>query len=104
MTDVRFLDVAQGELDEAVAYYDAETAGLGDQFLLEVMGALDRVRSYPEAWPAFGQSARRCLTRRFPYGIVYQVLPQELLVVAVAHLHREPGYWRRRIEQAGSPG
>lgn len=99
MTQVRFLDVAQRELDEAIAYYDAETAGLGGQFLLEVLGALDRIRSYPEAWAALGRSARRCLTRRFPYGIVYHVLPGEILVVAVAHLHREPGYWRRRVDQ-----
>jgi toxin ParE2 len=48
---VRFLDVAQAELDEAVAYYDAESAGLGGQFLIEVLATLDRIGSYPEAWP-----------------------------------------------------
>ena len=96
MTSVRFLEVAQAELDEAVAHYNAERPGLGDEFLGEILGALDRIRRYPDAWAAFGSSARRCLTRRFPYGVVYQVLAREILVVAVAHLHREPGYWRQR--------
>jgi plasmid stabilization system protein ParE len=96
---VRFLDVAQAELDEAVAYYDSESAGLGSRFLIEVLATLDRIASYPEAWPSFGPDARRCLTRRFPYGIVYQVLSKGILIIAVAHLHREPGYWRERAER-----
>ena len=103
MKSVRFLDVAQAELDEAVAYYDAESAGQGDQFLMEVLATLDRIGGYPEAWPSFGQDVRRCLTRRFPYGIVYQVLATGILVVAVAHLHREPGYWRKRTERTEEP-
>lgn len=49
MKSVRFLDIAQAELDEAVAYYDTESAGLGGQFLIEVLATLDRIGSYPEA-------------------------------------------------------
>ena len=103
MKSVRFLDIAQAELDEAVAYYDAESAGLGGQFLIEVLATLDRIGSHPEAWPSFGPDVRRCITRRFPYGIVYQVLAKGILVVAVAHLHREPGFWRKRTERTGHP-
>ena len=95
--DIRFLDIAQRELDEAVEYYNAESPGLGDQFLLEVLRTLERIRQYPEAWHPFTQNPRRCQTRRFPYGVVYQILESELLIVAIAHLHREPGYWRDRI-------
>ena len=42
--DIRFLDIAQRELDEAVEYYNAESPGLGDQFLLEVLSTLERIR------------------------------------------------------------
>jgi hypothetical protein len=72
--DIRFLDVAQKEFDEAVEYYNAESSGLGDQFLLEALNALDRVRQLPNAWHLYTENSRRCQTRRFPYGIVYQIL------------------------------
>jgi hypothetical protein len=91
------LDIAQRELDEAVEYDNAESPGLGEQFLLEVLRTLDRIRQYPEAWHSFTQNTRQCQTRRFPYGMVYQILTSEILIVAIAYLHREPGYWRDRI-------
>jgi len=93
---VRFLDVAQQELDEAVVYYNNHKPGLGDAFLLEAVAAIDRIRRFPHAWHPLGESSRRCLLRRFPYGLVYHEEKGEILIVAVAHLHRRPGYWRER--------
>jgi hypothetical protein len=46
--EIRFLDVAQQELDETVAYYNSESRGLGDQFLLEVLSSLERIKQFPE--------------------------------------------------------
>lgn len=97
--EVRFLDVAQQELDETVEYYNTESQGLGDQFLLEVLSCLERMRQFPQAWHPFTQNSRRCQTRRFPYGITYQILESEILIVALAHLHRKPGYWLDRISK-----
>ena len=88
--EIRFLDIAQRELDEAVEYYNEELPGLGDRFLLEVLNTLERIRQYPTAWQPFTQNTRRCQTRRFPYGVVYQILAAEILIIAVAHLHRAP--------------
>jgi len=42
-------------------------------------------------------SVRRHLTDRFPYGVVYLVEPDYVWIVAVMHLHREPGYWHKRL-------
>jgi len=95
--EVRFLDVAQQELDEAVEYFNTQSQGLGDQFLLEVLSSIERIRQFPEAWHLFTEDSRRCQTRRFPYGIAYQILESEILIVAVTHLHRRPGYWLDRI-------
>jgi len=97
---VRFLDVAAAEFDGAVAYYDAAKAGLGDDFRNEVAHGLSRMKRHPLAWRAMGPDLRRYRLRRFPYGLIYHVLEDELLVVAVAHLHRRPGYWRDRVGQA----
>ena len=96
--ETRFLDVAQLEFDEAVEYYNSESPGLGDQFLLEVLSSLERIRQFPTAWHPYTENTRRCQTRRFPYGLMYQILESEILIVAVGHLHRRPGYWLDRIQ------
>lgn len=94
---VRLLDVAQKELDDAIEYYNVESPGLGDQFLIEVLAGFDRIKQFPHAWHPYTENTRRCQTRRFPYGITYQILESEVLIIAVAHMHRRPGYWRDRI-------
>lgn len=94
---IRFLEIAQIELDEAIEYYNHETPGLGEEFLAEVLNTLDRIGSFPEAWHPCSKRTRRCQTRRFPYGIIYQIRKEEILVVAIANLHRKPHYWKDRI-------
>lgn len=98
---LHFLQPAQDELDEAIAYYDAEVPGLGHVFLLEALATLQRIRQYPEGWHLLSPNTRRCRLRRFPYGIVYAVLDTEIIVIAVAHLHRKPGYWCNRPLKSG---
>jgi toxin ParE2 len=71
---IRFLSIAQIELDEAVTYYDTETAGLGQVFLVEVLSAIERIRQFPNAWQPLSSNARRCRTRRFPFGVIYQAI------------------------------
>ena len=93
------LDVAQNELDEAVVYHNAQSPGLGDQFLIEVLAAFDRIRKFPKAWHPYTNTSLRCQTQRFPYSIVYQTLETEILIVAIAHMHRKPGYWSDRIKK-----
>ncbi|MCK8600456.1 type II toxin-antitoxin system RelE/ParE family toxin [Desulfoferrobacter suflitae] len=94
---IRFLEIAEIELDEAIQYYNYEVAGLGDDFLTEVLKTLDRIVRFPEAWHPCSKRTRRCQTRRFPYGIIYQIRNAEILVIAIANLHREPDYWEDRV-------
>lgn len=97
MTEIRFLEIAQVEFDETVDYYNFESPGLGDEFLLEALEAIEHIKQFPKAWHPFSRNTRRCLIRRFPYGIIYQILEGEILIVAIANLHRKPGYWYDRI-------
>ena len=94
---IRFLEISQIELDDAISYYNFELPGLGDAFLTEILKTLDRIGEYPEAWHPLSARTRRCQTRRFPYGIIYQVRENEILIIAIAHLHRKPGYWKDRL-------
>ena len=93
---VRFLEPARQELDETISYYNTELAGLGEAFLLEVLSAIERIRQYPKAWRSLTKNARRCQLKRFPYGLIYEADEAEVLIIAVANLHRRPGYWRSR--------
>ena len=94
----RVLEPAQHELDEAISYYNSQVAGLGDAFLLEVVAAIERIRRFPEAWHPLSENTRRCHLRRFPYGLIYAADKTEVLIIAVAHTHRRPGYWRDRLK------
>jgi plasmid stabilization system protein ParE len=96
---IRFLQPAERELGEAVEYYEAQEPGLGFELFEEVWAAIERIEQYPEAWQPVSPRAHRCQTNRFPYSVIYQVREEgdEILIVAVAHLHQKPGYWRNRI-------
>jgi toxin ParE2 len=100
--NVQVIEVAQRELDEAVSYYNGQVAGLGDAFLLEVVATIERIRRFPEGWHPLGKNIRRCRLRRFPYGLIYQPDKNEILIIAVAHSHRRPSYWRDRLRPGTS--
>lgn len=96
---IRFLKLAQIELDSTIEYYNAERSGLGYEFLCEVFTAIDLIKEFSEAWQPFFKGTRRCFTRRFPYGIIYKQDNDCILIVAIANLHREPDYWVERFLQ-----
>jgi len=93
---VRFLSPANIELDEAVRYYDHQLPGLGFRFYQEVDAAIERIRLMPEAWTKIGKHTRRCILKGFPYALLYAIEIDEILINAVAHLHRDPEYYRNR--------
>ena len=95
---VRFLTPAQSELDDAVAWYNEQASGLGFEFLDELDRAVRRFVAYPLSCPEIEPGLRRCLLARFPFGLVYGLDGDTIVVVAVAHLHREPRYWADRIK------
>ena len=97
--NVEFLEPAVRELYEAVVFYDIQRQGLGQEFAKEVEDTVERIKQNPEAWTTISPSrrARRCLTKRFPYGIIYQIRQDTLLIVAVWHLRRRPQAWQDRV-------
>lgn len=98
MKDYEFLEPAQIELEEEVKYYNEQQPDLGYDFAKEVADTIARILRYPEAWTKLSKRTRRCRTKRFPYGVVYQIRGDKILVVAVSHLRRKPLYWRDRVK------
>jgi hypothetical protein len=87
---------ALAELKSAAEYYESRKVGLGVRFLDVVEEALERIARDPIAWSPADEDVRRCLTRVFPFGIFYTIELEFILILAVAHLAREPGYWASR--------
>jgi len=90
INEVTFLEEAKYELDDAIDYYNFESSGLGEQFLQEILSSLERIVNYPNAWHPLSKNTRRCQTRQFPYGLIYSILENEILIIAVSNLHRKP--------------
>jgi hypothetical protein len=87
---------AETELVEAALFYDSRVEGLGRLFAAEVHRIISYLRAFPDAGAPMHSAARRALVDRFPYAVVYQHGGGGIRVLAIAHLSRRPGYWRRR--------
>lgn len=92
-----FLEPAQAELEEAIDYYNERRAGLGDELAIEVEKTIRRILQNPLISPKLSANIRRCRVERFPYGVLYQIRSEGILVVAVMHLRRDPDYWKGRL-------
>jgi len=88
---------AENELEDAENYYDGIDEALGDRFRTEFETSLARILAFPNAWQPLSENIRRRRLISFPYGIVYRLKADEIRILGVMHLHREPGYWRSRV-------
>jgi len=96
MTDVVFLPPAEEEMIAAARYYESQSPGLGSAFLDEVEQATNGLAAHPQAAPVVRNGIRRRLLTRFPFGLLYQVEDTRIVIIAVMHLRRRPGYWEGR--------
>lgn len=60
--------------------------------------AVEKILENPQQWRILDGEVHRCLTRVFPYAVLHTIEPDYVLIVAVMHCRREPGYWRHRVE------
>jgi toxin ParE1/3/4 len=88
---------AEEDLAQAKAWYNGKREGLGDEFVLCVEEALDRIRRLPESATQVYPGVRRVVVRRFPYGVFYRVDPDQVAVIAVYHSRRDPRGWQARV-------
>lgn len=94
MTQYRFTSVALKELRQAILYYEQREDGLGAAFLDQVDATISRILQNPAAWHPLSLRTRRCRTHRFPFGLIYQIRPDEILITSVMDLRRDPKRWQ----------
>jgi plasmid stabilization system protein ParE len=93
----RFLSPARQEMAEAVEYYERAAPGLGLEFLDEIERTVSRILLHPEAWTRVAEHHRRCRMRRFPYGLLYTLEQDVVIIAAVMNLRRHPDTWKKRL-------
>jgi toxin ParE2 len=96
MMNVRFVTLANQEVDDAVRWYDAQAEGLSRNFLDELDRVVRLVRMHPYAGMQIEPDIRRFLLSRFPYSLIYGIEESTIVVIAVASQHRAPDYWADR--------
>jgi len=95
-----FHPAAKSELNLAIDYYENCQQGLGEEFAKEVFATIHRITQFPKAWSKLSENTIRCLTNRFPFGIIYQILENKILIIAVMQLNRKPNYWKDRLNKS----
>ncbi|HEY9073765.1 MAG TPA: type II toxin-antitoxin system RelE/ParE family toxin [Desulfobaccales bacterium] len=93
---VRFHPDADAEINEAAAFLDIESPGLGLAFLDDLEHAIEVIVSHPVAAPILRGRLRRKVLRKFPYSIIYSIVGEEIRILAVYHQRRRPFYWHPR--------
>ena len=93
---VRIHSGAAADYAEAYAWYASRSRAVGFDFEREVERGLRLIAASPTRWPHVDRTHRRLVVRKFPYLIIYRLMRAGIVVVAVAHGMRRPGYWRRR--------
>jgi len=87
---------AESEFQGAIEYYEKCELGLGQAFVIQVYSAIRNIITYPNMCPILERDIRRCLVNRFPFGILYSIEENEIFILAVMHLRRNPDYWKHR--------
>lgn len=88
---------ALDELRSAVSWYLDQNETAAIKFVAEVDRAIDLVSASPRRWPAGEHGTRKFVLQRYPYAIIYRERESSVQILAVAHGHRRPGYWKNRL-------
>lgn len=92
-----FAKLARAEMVEAKRYYEQQQRSLGMTFQHEAAVSARRILDQPLAWQIEIEPVRRFLFNRFPYKMLYAIRGERIIVLAVAHQHRNPDYWIERF-------
>ncbi|MGA7932441.1 MAG: type II toxin-antitoxin system RelE/ParE family toxin [Kovacikia sp.] len=84
------------EYAEAVQYYTEQRVEVAQAFINSIEDTVYRISESPERYAAIDDDVWRCMARRFPYEILYTIEQDYILILAVMHCSREPGYWKSR--------
>lgn len=93
MRTLKFLALAQNELDDVFEALEYQKEDQGYAFIAEIEKMLGYIKSYPKAYPDNTEHTQKCLLRNFPYAIIYQYRNDEITIVSIMNLRKKPIHW-----------
>lgn len=97
MASFRFLPEAEAEFIEQIAYYASIRRELGSRFEEAVAQAIRAAALHPDHGAPRTRNTRRRGVKGFPFGVIYAIRLDGILIVAIADGRRRPDYWLRRV-------
>ena len=88
---------ALAELKSSISWYLEQNEATANKFVEEIDRAIDLVLASPRRWPTSDLGTRKFVLRRFPYAVIYHERKSVVRVLAIAHGHRQPEYWKDRV-------
>lgn len=96
MSAIRFHPEADFEMMEAAVMYETLQHDLGKRFLSEVQNALTHIQINSQLYPVIYRDVRKCMTKTFPFNVLFRRIGDQIVIMAVMHQKRHPNYWKRR--------
>lgn len=96
MTNVIVSLAAEIDYTDSLNWYAARSVDIANDFDAEFDRALSKIANAPECFPLCDARHRYFLLRRFPFRIIYRIIHDDVVVIAVAHTSRSPNYWADR--------
>lgn len=96
--EIEFHPDAIREIREAIEWYRQRDKGVATEFRTLIKSAEELVQRSPESWAAYLLETHGFRFHKFPFVLVYVIRAQRVVIVALAHTKRKPGYWRERID------
>ena len=97
MKVLRLDSAARAELLHEVKYYEVAKRGLGRRFYESVQEGFTRVRMHPKSGSPFEAGTRQVRVNGFPFSLIYMEEEKGIVIFAVSHDKRAPGYWLDRL-------
>lgn len=95
---MEFLPEAEQEFREAAQYYEKVAPGIGMTFITKVHTAISFIKQNPFASEEIDSGIRKKVISRFPYNILYSIEAGIIIIIAIAHQKRRPGFWQSRLK------
>lgn len=88
---------AELDLEDAFNWYEQQISGLGSEFIRVVDASFSAIQINPFAYPIIHQEVRRKLIRKFPYGLLYVIIDDNISIIGCFHVKRDPQQWEIRL-------